>query len=101
LIDRLGRILHWRKSAHSTIEITFWGKADCSLCDKAQAILDRLSLDYPVVVDKRDISADPAAFERYRYVIPVVEIKGGPSFELKISEHRLRSALEELTRRPD
>jgi hypothetical protein len=44
---------------------------------------------------------DPVAFERYRYVIPVIEIDHGPTFELKISEHRLRAAFDELTREQD
>jgi hypothetical protein len=84
-----------------TIDVTFWGKANCSLCDKARAVLDRLARDYVIRVDKRDITLDLAAFERYRYVIPVIEIDYGPAFELKISEHRLRAAFDELARKQD
>jgi hypothetical protein len=76
--------------------VTLWGKADCSLCDKAQAILEQLAADFPLDVEKRDITADPDAYERYRYVIPVVEIRGGPTFAGKVTEHRLRRAFEVL-----
>jgi hypothetical protein len=49
-------------------------------------------------VEKRDITANPDAYERFRYVIPVVEIRDGPTFEGKISEHRLRQAFEALNK---
>jgi thiol-disulfide isomerase/thioredoxin len=77
------------------VAVVLWGKPECSLCDKAQAILDRLADEYPLRIEKRDITRDPAAFERYRYVIPVVEFVDGPRFEGKITEFRLRRALEE------
>ena len=83
-----------RRAPTARIRVTLWGKADCSLCDKAQATLERLSEEYSLTVDKRDISDDPAIFERYHYLIPVVEVELGPSFEGKISEHRLRQAFD-------
>src|SRR5438046_1456923 len=91
------RLLHpGSRPTTAPVVITLWGKTDCSLCDRAHAILDRLARDYPVRVVSRDILTVPAAFERYRLVIPVVEIEGGPCFELKISEHRLRQALDAM-----
>ncbi len=92
LIQRLTR----RHRSSEPISVVLWGKADCCLCDQAQAILDRLATEFPLRVDKRDILADPTAFERFRYVIPVVEIEGGPRFEGKITEHRLRQALRRV-----
>jgi thiol-disulfide isomerase/thioredoxin len=94
----------WRKlslafrhpPSRQPIAVILWGKDDCHLCEKAAAILDRLAGDFPLVVEKRDITRDPQAFARYRYVIPVVEIIGGPTFEGKITEHRLRRTLEGL-----
>ena len=55
--------------------MTLWGKADCSLCDKALVVLDRLSRDYPLMIQKRDITLEPDVYDRYRYIIPVVEIE--------------------------
>lgn len=83
-----------RRAPTARIRVTLWGKADCSLCDKAQATLERLSGEYSLTVDKRDISDDPAIFERYRFLIPVVEVDHGATFEGKISEHRLRQAFD-------
>lgn len=77
------------------VSIILWGKPDCCLCDRAREILDRLAREYPMVVEKRDITADPEAFERYRYRIPVVEINGEVRLEGKITEFWLRRALKE------
>jgi hypothetical protein len=88
-----------RRYSSSPINVVLWGKADCSLCDKAQAILDRLAGDYNLRVDKRDILADPAALERFRHTIPVVEIENGPRLETKVTELWLRRALDETRSR--
>jgi hypothetical protein len=95
LIERLRRLVQGKGQSAAPIHVTLWGKSDCSLCDKAAAILERIQVEFPLEIEKRDITADPVAFERYRYVIPVVEIRGGRSFEGKITEHRLRLALQE------
>jgi thiol-disulfide isomerase/thioredoxin len=76
-----------------------WSKTDCSLCDRTRAILEKLSHDYPILVTSRDITDDPAAFERYRHVIPVVEIEGGRRLEGKITEHWLRRGLDDVMSR--
>jgi thiol-disulfide isomerase/thioredoxin len=81
------------------IQIVVWSKTDCSLCDRVLAILEKLSHDYPIVVTSRDITDNPAAFERYRYLIPVVEIQGGPRLEGKITEHWLRRGLDDVMSR--
>lgn len=92
MLNLVHRLVRRRRSGRP-ISVVLWGKADCCLCDQAQAILDRLETEFPLRVEKRDILADPTAFERFRDVIPVVEIEGGPRFEGKITEHWLRQAL--------
>ncbi|HEX5418224.1 MAG TPA: glutaredoxin family protein [Chloroflexota bacterium] len=92
--DFVRRVLK-KQDTREPIEIVLWGKTDCSLCDRAKGILDRLSRDYPLQVTYRDITADPDAFERYRYRIPVVELPNGKRFEGKITEHWLRKELRE------
>jgi len=87
-----------RRRAATPISVILWGKADCSLCDRAGQILDRIARDYPLRIEKRDITADPVDHERFRYVIPVVEIDGGQRFEGKITEYWLRQEIERLAR---
>ena len=75
--------------------IIFYTKAGCHLCEKARAIVDRVAQDYPLTVELVDITQDADLYQRYWNVIPVVEVESGPTFVSKISEFRLRKALEE------
>lgn len=74
--------------------ITLYTKEGCHLCEKARVILDRVAEDYPLTVESFDITRDEGLYERYWDVIPVVEVEGGPTFVSKVSEFRLRRALE-------
>ncbi len=85
-----------QRPAGKPITVTLWGKADCCLCDRAQAVLERLAREFPLHLEKRDILADPDVYEQFRFIIPVVEIEGGPRFEGKITEYWLRQALTRI-----
>lgn len=76
-------------SAHAIL----YTRADCSLCDKAAHILERLAAEGLLTWEKRDIAASPALTAAFADRIPVVELIGGPRFEGRISEFRLRKAL--------
>ena len=91
---KLIRRLANRQHSTASISVTLWSKADCCLCDRALAILERLAREYPLQIDKRDITTDPTTYERFRFVIPVVEIEHGPRLEGKITEYWLRQALD-------
>ena len=47
-------------------------KPECGLCAEAYRALRRVALDVPLDVERVDISADPALFDRYALRIPVV-----------------------------
>ena len=96
MIRQLARRLTGRPQRREPIRLILWGKANCGLCDRAQAILNRLGNEYPLRVEKRDILADPVAYERFHYLIPVIEIEGGERLEGKITELWLRRALDRL-----
>jgi len=83
-----------RPHQRKPVRVIFWSKTDCCLCEHAHDVLAKVAKDYPLAIEERDITADPVAFERYRYSIPVVEVVGGPTFEGKITEYWLRQALE-------
>nr|WP_290666431.1 glutaredoxin family protein [Ardenticatena sp.] len=68
-------------------------RTDCTLCDKAAHILERLAAEGLLTWEKRDIEASPALTAAFDDRIPVVELVGGPRFEGCISEFRLRKAL--------
>ncbi len=81
-----------RQPRSESISVILWSKPGCCLCERAKEILDRLAKEFLLDIEERDITADPVAFARYCYTIPVVEIVGGPIFEGKITEFWLRKA---------
>lgn len=75
-------------------------KEDCSLCDRAKAVLRRLQTDFELDVREVDITRDPSTYEEYRYAIPVLVIDGRHRFEAnRITEHYVRRVLEGRRRR--
>jgi Glutaredoxin-like domain (DUF836) len=53
-------------------KVRLFEKADCGLCAEAFRALHRVALDVPLDVDRVDIMADPALFDRYALRIPVI-----------------------------
>jgi hypothetical protein len=76
-------------------KITLFTKADCTLCDKAKVILERVGLFYPLEVETFDITTDETVNAKYGDKIPVLHIDGEEAFVSKIAEHWLLRYLEE------
>ena len=76
------------------MRLTLYSKPGCHLCDDARDKIARLAVrGFDLSLDERDISADPALFERFRYTIPVVELPDGRTLEAPISEYKLEQFL--------
>lgn len=75
--------------------VVVYGKADCSLCDKAIAVVDHLRREFRFDVEYRDITADPDLFARYRYRIPVVVLGGRELASCIVTIPTLRAALRQ------
>ncbi len=58
--------------------VTLYTKPDCPLCDEAKHALALLARAFDLTLVERNILDDPADFARFRYLIPVVDIAGGP-----------------------
>ena len=76
-----------------TIKITIYTKEECSLCDKAKFLVEKVAPDYSLEIDMFDITTDPVIFEKYKYQIPVITINGEVKFVSKVSEFWLRREL--------
>jgi glutaredoxin len=66
--------------------VVFYTKDGCSLCDRAQGLLDSMGINYATVRD------DPRFVER----VPVVELDGRVVAEAPIDERALRRTLAPL-----
>lgn len=73
--------------------LTLYTKPDCSLCDDAQAALDRVRVRTPFELKVVDISIDPELAARYGERIPVVLVDGEEAWEYVVDERELETRL--------
>jgi glutaredoxin len=75
--------------------ITLYTKEGCHLCEDAKAALLSLGNEFEVLLEEVDITTDPAAFELYKYTIPVMIVDQQIKLEARIDRQKLRRALGE------
>lgn len=73
--------------------LTIYSKKDCHLCDIARATLLKIQKEFPFSLTEIDIEKDEKAFEKYRYLIPVLEMEGRRIFTYRINEDELKNLL--------
>jgi glutaredoxin len=73
--------------------VVVYGKPECSLCDKATVILERLRAEFSYRIEHVDIRENPELFARYRYRIPVVTVDGREIASGIVTTPALRAAL--------
>ena len=71
--------------------MTLFVARDCSLCERARGVLDRVGATYEAI----DITGDEALEARYREWLPVVEIDGERAFVYYVDEGALRRKLSQ------
>ncbi len=79
------------------LKLKLYSKKDCHLCDIAKKELNDLMKEHTFSIIEVDIENDSEAFEKYKYLIPVIEIDGKMMSTGKIDRDRLKNA---LTSRP-
>ena len=77
------------------IRLTFYTKPNCPLCDEARDLLEDLKTEFSLTIQEVNIFSSPALYEKYKYIIPVVAIDGGPTFPAWFSEADLRRAFRQ------
>ena len=73
---------------------------DCSLCDQAKALIEKVRAEVPFDFETRDLADDEGLRELYARRIPVILLDGELVLEGKVTEFWLRKALagEPVTR---
>lgn len=74
--------------------VTLYTKPECSLCDDVKADLQTLQSAICFCLCECNIEEDPTLFEKYRYLIPVVDIENGSMLYAPIYKQDLRQALK-------
>ena len=59
------------------IDVTFYTRTGCRLCDEAAAELGKLGEQFPIEVSSVDIDGDPEIRERYNDTVPAIDVAGG------------------------
>jgi glutaredoxin len=70
-----------------------YGAEGCSLCERARATVAELRDELGFELEEVDIGGDPELEERYRELIPVVEIDGEQAFVYFVQPDALRRKL--------
>jgi glutaredoxin len=77
------------------MRVDIYSKPNCSLCDKAAAVVESVRARIPFELRIISILEDAAAFEAWRYDIPVVVIDGVPVFKHRVEPAELEARLRE------
>jgi glutaredoxin len=75
------------------MQVILYSKADCRLCNEVKAFLTLLAEEISFEWVERDISDNPLLYERFRYLIPVLEIANGPFLYPPHNPYAIRTAL--------
>lgn len=74
------------------IQIVFYTKPGCHLCEDVDDVLDALAAHHPLAVQRIDITRDAEVYSRYWSKIPVVEI-GDTKLQAPIDPRALQAAV--------
>src|SRR5699024_4235610 len=77
------------------LQVIFYTKDDCPLCDEAEALFLIQESDYNVAVEKRDIHTNDERRDRYELQILVIDINGKQLPCEVISYHSLEQLIKE------
>jgi hypothetical protein len=77
------------------VNITFYYKDGCWLCDHAQEMLNGLKVRHDIMINKVAIDSDDDLYELYRFDIPVFEFRDGSTLNARIKKKELLKKLEE------
>jgi glutaredoxin len=78
-------------------KVVVYTKEGCHLCENVISVLQKMNAERPFEISTLDITADARLFERYKNIIPVVEIDG--KVRLGGSTLSNRSTLEGVLRK--
>lgn len=73
--------------------VILYTRPGCHLCEEAEDLLAALSTEISLQIETIDILSDPAIYEQYKWIIPVIAVEGGATLSAPIGERALRAAL--------
>ncbi len=77
------------------VKLTLYSKKECHLCEIAKKELNDLRKELSFSITEIDIEKDLTANEKYRHLIPVIEMDGKVIFTGRIDRGKLKNALRQ------
>ncbi len=72
------------------LQLQFYTKPDCPLCDEAKEVLERIKTEAPfIAIDEINITKNMGLFTKYKHLIPVLELDGKRLFVHRIVQRKL------------
>lgn len=65
-----------RAPVNKMTTVVVYTKEGCHLCENVISALKKLATEHPLKILTRDITESSELYERYKHVIPVVEVNG-------------------------
>jgi glutaredoxin len=75
-------------------QITLLSRPGCHLCEEARAVIERVAAELAVPWSERDITLSDDDLALYSEMVPVTFIDGVQHDYWRVSEDRLRTALQ-------
>lgn len=83
------------------IQVTFYTRRDCCLCDEAKGLVQEVTGAYSVDLVEIDIDQDPNLRARFDREVPVLFIEGRKAFKYRTTASELRKRLDHALLRKD
>lgn len=72
------------------MNLRFYTKPDCELCDKVKLILENIESKLPYIsIEEINITKNIGIFTKYKEIIPVIEFDDKRLYQHNINERRL------------
>lgn len=73
-----------------TLQLQFYTKPDCPLCDEAKSVLKNISVQLSfIAIEEIDITKNLGLFTKYKLKIPVLEMDGKQLFAHRVDAKKL------------
>lgn len=73
--------------------VTIYTKPECGLCEEAEEVIEAVRARRTFELERRNILADLADYDRYKHDIPVILVDGVEIARHHLSEAQLEAAL--------
>ena len=80
--------------------VELFSKDDCSLCDEARAVIERVRQGIPFKLREFKLMPGDPYYEEYREILPVVHINKVQAFKYRVSENLLKIKLQQVANAP-